>query len=271
MNLVSCIHSYIIPTTSRSSCEPLHTLVLYQHRLPHPSSSTSCCVTVLRIITLDQRHIRHLVIQTLHLHFEGDNNTGLASASSRSSRLALSNLAPTKVTMAYEKHYSSKKRLYLEPPIPGSKTVRTKITRILPAPAPPPPPPAPVKVLPPPPPPPPPVVIPLPPPPPKEPDTIDVIAVDVDPPKPRRRHRRPRSSASSSSSSSEREVIIERDRYIPVPVRVPEYETFRYVEAPRRPRSLPPPPPPPEPECREVDRVRVVVEDRRRRERGYYH
>lgn len=55
-----------------------------------------------------------------------------------------------------------------------------------------------------------------------------------------------------------------------MPVRVqPEYDTYRYVEAPRR-RSLPPPPPEPQRECRDVDRVRVVVEDRRMRRGEYY-
>lgn len=72
-------------------------------------------------------------------------------------------------------------------------------------------------------------------------------------------------------------MYIERDRIISVPVPVPvpvpvgpKYETFRYVNAPRR---LEPPSPPPPRRFIEDDRERVVIQDRRHiheREREYY-
>ncbi|EGY23104.1 uncharacterized protein VDAG_04542 [Verticillium dahliae VdLs.17] len=127
-----------------------------------------------------------------------------------------------------------------------------------------------------PPPPPPPVICePLPPPPPPvcppspEPG-IEVIAVDVDPVEKKRRRRR---SHSRHSGSHSREVYIEREKIVPVRVPVPvpqpqqpEYETFRYVDAPRRspPRIMPAPPR----EEREEDRMRIMIHDRRR-EREY--
>ena len=102
-----------------------------------------------------------------------------------------------------------------------------------------------------------------------EPEQIDVIAVDV-----AKSEKSTRSSKSSRTSHSrsrshvdsrEREVYIERERIVPVPVRVqPEFETFRYVDAPRRWS-------PPSPPRREVsqERERIIVEDHRRT-REYY-
>lgn len=201
-----------------------------------------------------------------------------------------------------ERHRHSKKVLYLEPPIPGSVTVKRRITTIVPAPPPPPPPvvieepppPPPMIVAPPPPPPPPPaqpVFLPPPPPPPPAPpvrDEIDVIAVDVEPSVTSKKSSKRSSSSSSSSSSGssgsssskhsrrtsrtreeyerEREVIVHRERYAPAPR---AYETFRYVEAPARRPALPPPPSPPRGE-RERERITIDIEDRTRN-RGYYY
>ncbi|KAI8635399.1 hypothetical protein F5Y19DRAFT_10561 [Xylariaceae sp. FL1651] len=178
-----------------------------------------------------------------------------------------------------EKRYGKyKKVLYLEPPFDGSVTVKRRVTTIVPPP-PPPPPPAPIlrepeptiiEVAPPPPPPPAPVY--HPPEPEPEPDSpIDVIAVDVDPSeagsiKSSKTSKTSRSSKSSRTSrghshSREREVYIERERIVPVrvpvpyPVQVePEYDTYRYVEAPRRY----------EPRRRSLDQE-IVIEDHRRR------
>lgn len=179
--------------------------------------------------------------------------------------------------------YNGKKRLYLQgPPTHGATWVRTRETHIIPPPPPPPPPvvipappPPPVIELPPPPPPPPPIVIPA-----KEPDIIDVIAVDVEPRRKKKSHK-PRSRSRSRSRSSRREeVYIERERIVPVPVPVPvrerqEYETYRYVEGPKR---LPAPSPVRRPWREEEDRevgVHVRVSEREREvsegsDRGYY-
>ncbi|KAK9778424.1 hypothetical protein AB5N19_00401 [Seiridium cardinale] len=189
-----------------------------------------------------------------------------------------------------ERYHKYKKRLYLEPPTNGSVTTRTRITTVVPPPKPivipqpepepvivaPPPPPPPVIVAPPPPPPPPPapepvIVAPPPPPPPPPEDTIEVIAVDVDPSvKSHKSHKSSKSSRSSRSrshsrvDSREREVYIEREKLVPVrvpvpyPVRAePDYETFRYVDAPRRF----------EPRPRSHERE-IIIEDRHRR---HYH
>ncbi|KAI0107610.1 hypothetical protein GGR51DRAFT_516200 [Nemania sp. FL0031] len=159
-----------------------------------------------------------------------------------------------------EKRYGSKykKVLYLEPPFDGAVTVKRRVTTIVPPPQPPPPPaPAPIlyepepapsiiDVAPP--------MVPYPPPafipePEVEPESpIDVIAVDIDPSEARstkssRSSKSYNSSRSSKrhSNSRDREVFIERERVVPVrvpvpyPVQVePQYDTFRYVEAPRR-------------------------------------
>jgi hypothetical protein len=144
-----------------------------------------------------------------------------------------------------ERYHKYKKVLYLEPPTNGSKTVRTRITTVIPAPAPPPSPPA------------------LPEPEP-ECDSIEVIAVDVEPSV--RSHKSSKSSKSSRSSRSRshgrvdtREVYIEREKLVPVPmpypVRVePDYETYRYVDAPRRY----------EPRRRSHERE-IIIEDHRSR------
>lgn len=199
-----------------------------------------------------------------------------------------------------EKRYK-KKVVYLEPPTPGSVTLRRKITTVVPAPSPPPPPPVivepppppPVLALPPPPPPPPPVFerppppvfLPPPPPPPPARDEIDVIAVDVEPSEKSKSSRRSSSSSSSSSSKSskktsrsqsrsryderERELIIERDRYVPVPVRR-DYETYRYVEGPPQRRYLPAPPSPPRRLEEDRERITINIEDRRRAREYHY-
>ncbi|KAL2275913.1 hypothetical protein FJTKL_01460 [Diaporthe vaccinii] len=198
-----------------------------------------------------------------------------------------------------EKRYK-KKVVYLEPPTPGSVTLRRKITTVVPAPAPPspppvvvePPPPPPVLALPPPPPPPPPVFMRPPPPvflppPPAPPsrDEIDVIAVDVEPSEKSKSSRRSSSSSSSSSSKSskktsrsqsrsryderERELIIERDRFVPVPVRR-DYETYRYVEGPPQRRYLPAPPSPPKRLEEDRERITINIEDRRRAREYHY-
>jgi len=161
----------------------------------------------------------------------------------------------------------AKKRIYLEPPSNGSKTVRTRITRILPALPPPPPPPPPepavIEVLPPP------LLLPEP-----EPEHVDVIAVDIEP--------STKSSESSSKSSKSRsrsrsrgsrerdrnhEVYVERERVVPA---WPEYETYRYVEGPRM-LALPPPPSRREVrDERDTERMRITIEDRRRQREYFY-
>lgn len=90
--------------------------------------------------------------------------------------------------------------------------------------------------------------------------------MDVDPSERRRRRRR-----SHSRHSRSREVYIEREKLVPIRVPVPvpvrqepQYDTFRYVDAPRRP-SPPRICPPPE---REDERMRIMIHDRRR-EREY--
>ncbi|KAI1248357.1 hypothetical protein MGN70_009555 [Eutypa lata] len=219
-------------------------------------------------------------------------------------------------TAPREKRYHSKykKVLYLEPPTNGSKTVRTRVTTIVPPASPPEPPvemlpepihlpmptPAPeppVMVMPPPPPPPPQHYYhPMPPYPVSEAgdddddEPIDVIAVDVDPPRARSSKSSKSSSSSSSSSNSssrssrssrssqtsrshnshrhghscEREVYVERERFVPVHVPYPvheeknDYDTFRYVEAPRRfePRRR---------STDDSDERQIIIEDHRQR------
>ncbi|CAK7220705.1 hypothetical protein SCUCBS95973_004253 [Sporothrix curviconia] len=223
------------------------------------------------------------------------------------------------------RHRHGKKYLYLEPPIHGSKTVRTRVTTIVPPPPPPPPPPvqlrplviqAPPPALLPPPPvvvevappqPPPPVEVPVPEPEPEpvpeivdvsDDDTVDVIAVDVEPEperpiKPRKKSRR---------REVERETVyVERERLVPVhvpvpmpmsikmkrrqpsplptppplpppPPRQPEYETFRYINAPRRAPSPPPPLLPSPPRAEEWEtHDRIVIREREgRRPKEYY-
>ncbi|KKY38383.1 hypothetical protein UCDDA912_g01701 [Diaporthe ampelina] len=156
-----------------------------------------------------------------------------------------------------EKRYK-KKVVYLEPPTPGSVTLRRKITTV---PSPPPPPPPPSR------------------------DEIDVIAVDVEPTEKSKSVKSSRRSSSSSSSSSksskktsrsrsrsrydERELIYERDRLVPVPVRR-DYETYRYVEGPPQRRYLPAPPSPPRRVEEDRERIVINIEDRRRAREYYY-
>ncbi|TGJ79382.1 hypothetical protein E0Z10_g9383 [Xylaria hypoxylon] len=178
-----------------------------------------------------------------------------------------------------EKRYGKyKKVLYLEPPFDGAVTVKRRVTTIVPPPQPPPPRPAPVLVLPRPEP----VHVHVPnvidvappvhfPEPQVEPDSpIDVIAVDIEPSeagstKSSRTSKSYKSSRSGKrhSHSRDREVYIERERVVPVPVRVPvpypvqaepQYDTFRYIEAPRRY----------EPRHQSPDRE-IIIEDHRRR------
>lgn len=161
---------------------------------------------------------------------------------------------------------AAKKRLYLEPPRNGSETIRRRVTTIIPAPAPPCPPPVIVEPCPPPPP------LCLPPPPkPAEPETIDVIAVDVAPSERSSKSSRSRSRGRRASHDweREREVYVERQTFVPVRVQ-PEYETYRYVEGPRRPPAPSPPRSPP-PRRRSVEggeRINILIEDRHR-EREY--
>ncbi len=185
-----------------------------------------------------------------------------------------------------EKRYGKyKKVLYLEPPFNGAVTVKRRVTTIIPPPQPPPPPPAPIPVLPEPEPEPepaptiidiaPPLPPPLPPAPIPEPEvepdsSIDVIAVDIDPSEAGSTKSSRTSSKSYKSSRSGRrhghsrdhEVYIERERIVPVRVPVPypvqaepQYDTYRYIEAPRRY----------EPRRRSPDQHEIVIEDHRRR------
>ncbi|CAK7198657.1 hypothetical protein SEUCBS139899_001321 [Sporothrix eucalyptigena] len=221
--------------------------------------------------------------------------------------------------VAVPRHRHGKKYLYLEPPIHGSKTVRTRVTTIIPplrkAASPPPPPPPPVQLppiiiqAPPPLPPPlPPVVVEAPPPPVEEEptvveesddDTIDVIAVDVEPEP--EKPKKPRKRSRSRRREVERETVyVERERLVPVhvpvpmpmtvkmrrrqpsppstpppppppPPRQPEYETFRYIDAPRRSPPLPLPPSPPRTEEWETTHDRIVIREREgRRPQQYY-
>lgn len=186
---------------------------------------------------------------------------------------------PVKATKEYRK-----KRLYLEHPPPDVAYIHRRVTRYIP-PSPPAvvieeplPPPVVLEPLPPPPPvvyeppPPPPLELPAPPPPPPiiplpEPDPIEVIAVDVEP---SRRKRSPkRRSRSRSHSTREKEVYIERERLIPVPVPVPvepKYDTYRYVEGPRRYIEAPPPQ---RKMITEDEREHIVVRDHRRMQEYY--
>ncbi|KAI1161383.1 hypothetical protein F5B18DRAFT_628363 [Nemania serpens] len=178
-----------------------------------------------------------------------------------------------------EKRYGSKYKnvLYLEPPFNGAVTMKRRVTTIVPPPQPPPPPPAfmPVRpepepvpsiidVAPPRAPHPPPAFMP------EHESPIDVIAVDVDPSeagsiKSSRTSKSSKSSRSSKRHSRSRdcEVYVERERLVPVPVRVPvpypvpaepQYDTFRYVEAPRHY----------EPRRRSLDHD-IIIEDHHRR------
>ncbi|KAI1824470.1 hypothetical protein F4861DRAFT_254992 [Xylaria intraflava] len=184
-----------------------------------------------------------------------------------------------------DKRYGKyKKVLYLEPPSDGAVTVKRRITTIIPpsrlppAPAPP----APITATP--------SVVSrhrtastivdaVPPPPPRaplperevEPDSpIDIIAVDVDPSesgstKSSRSSKSHRSSHSSRSydRSRNRDVYIERERVVPIrvavpyPVAEPQYDTYRYVEAPRGYERY-------EPRRRSPDRE-VLIDDHHRR------
>lgn len=181
--------------------------------------------------------------------------------------------------LAATRNRGYKTRLYLSHPEPDIATVRKSVTRFIP-PSPPPPPPCPPIEAPAPPPPPPPPVCPepLPPPPPPpaepepEPDPIDVIAVDVDP-SPPKKPKKKKSRSKSRSKSRDRdyehdyERVVERDHYIPYPVRAePQYETFRYVDAPRR---WSPPQREPEPQRRPLmledeHQIRIRMRDQER-------
>ncbi|KAI0136139.1 hypothetical protein F4776DRAFT_624610 [Hypoxylon sp. NC0597] len=173
----------------------------------------------------------------------------------------------TYVAPREKRYHKYKKVLYLEPPINGSKTVRTRVTTIVPPPAPartpspspppvmlpepkPQPPPVFVEPLPPPPPPPAPAPAPVyyPPPPPPEPEQteIEVIAVDIDPDQSSTSGRSSRSSSSKRSSRSskssrssgrhgrDREVYIERERFVPVRVPVPYHVHHVEIEQPQQ-------------------------------------
>ncbi|RSL40623.1 hypothetical protein CEP53_013260 [Fusarium sp. AF-6] len=77
--------------------------------------------------------------------------------------------------------------------------------------------------------------------------------------------------SSHSRYGLDRERVIERERIVPVPVPVPvepRYDTYRYVDGPRR---LPAPSPPrrvsPPRRMIEDDRTRIFISDR---EREYY-
>ncbi|KYK55551.1 hypothetical protein DCS_07514 [Drechmeria coniospora] len=143
----------------------------------------------------------------------------------------------------------SKKRLYLQHPEPDTYLTRRRITRVIPPPCkespPNPPPPCPIIVepvpAPCPTPPPPPALPALPPPEPP----IEVIAVDVEPSDHSCKSSRSRSRSHRRSTDHDREVYVERERFVPVPVPVPvrvepRYDTYRYVEAPRRLEHVPP-------------------------------
>ncbi|KAI2636030.1 hypothetical protein GGS21DRAFT_514260 [Xylaria nigripes] len=179
-------------------------------------------------------------------------------------------------SMPRDKPYGKyKKVLYLEPPFDGAVTVKRRVTTVIP-PAPLPPvsrnvpasvlhkpkhTPRTIQAVP-----------PLPRAPPmtpileREDSPIDIIAVDVDPSetastkssRTSKSHRSSRSSKSHSHSRG-REVYIERERVVPIrvavpyPVAEPQYDTYRYVEAP--PRY--------EPRRRSPDRE-IVIDDHRR-------
>ncbi|KHN95338.1 uncharacterized protein MAM_06842 [Metarhizium album ARSEF 1941] len=151
----------------------------------------------------------------------------------------------------------AKTRLYLARPEPDIVTSRRRVTRIIPPTPPPCEEPIPVPVVEEPAPEPcpcPPAPCPSPPALPAPEPQIEVIAVDVEP-----RVKSAKSSRSRSRSRShvrEKEVYVKRDRFIPVPVPVPvpaesRYETYRYVEAPRR--------------CVEPPRERKMIEDNQER------
>ncbi|EFZ00208.2 hypothetical protein MAA_03985 [Metarhizium robertsii ARSEF 23] len=135
------------------------------------------------------------------------------------------------------RHHGTKKRLYLSRPEPDVLTSRRRVTRIIP-PTPPPceePVPVPVIEEPAEPEPCPPAPCPSPPALPAPEPQIEVIAVDVEPSV--KSSKSSRSRSRGHSHTREKEVYVERDRFVPVPVPVPvepRYETYRYVEAPRR-------------------------------------
>ncbi|KAK7226622.1 hypothetical protein V2G26_014625 [Clonostachys chloroleuca] len=139
-------------------------------------------------------------------------------------------------------NYGVKKRLYLSHPEPDVAVVRKSVTRFIPPERKPSPPPRiPEKI------------------------EIDVISVDVDPPTPRRKRSRSRSKRRSPRESRELERVIERDHFIPVPYPVevePQYDTFRYVEGPRRYEPSPSPPPPPRRAIEEDTRIRISDRER---------
>ncbi|KAI4868695.1 hypothetical protein F4820DRAFT_444871 [Hypoxylon rubiginosum] len=167
-----------------------------------------------------------------------------------------------------KRYHKYKKVLYLEPPTNGSKTVRTRVTTIVPPPAPipspspppvimlpeptPAPPPVFLEPLPPPPPPPAPYIPPPPPPEPEQDTEIEVIAVDVDPDQSTVSGRSSKSSKSSSRSSKssktsrhssggrhsrDREVYIERERLVPVRVPVPYHVHHVEIEQQQPPQQ----------------------------------
>ncbi|RSL96524.1 hypothetical protein CDV31_013446, partial [Fusarium ambrosium] len=92
---------------------------------------------------------------------------------------------------------------------------------------------------------------------------------------PHKKKKKPKSRSHSRHSHRshdlDRERVIERERIVPVPVPVPvepRYDTYRYVDGPRR---LPAPSPPrrvsPPRRMIEDDRTRIFISDR---EREYY-
>lgn len=201
-----------------------------------------------------------------------------------------------------KRYHKYKKVLYLEPPINGSKTIRNRITTIIPPPEPAPyqsyqshesyqsysPPPPPMMPEHRPTPPPPMVVNPLPPPPPPAPyiperepelDTeIEVIAVDVEPDESVKSGRSSKSSSKSSSRSSrssrsshrhhreQREVYIERERMVPVRVPVPYHVHHVEIEQPQQDsfRYIEAPRRYEPPQRRSLDQE-IVIEDHRHR------
>ncbi|RDA89980.1 hypothetical protein CP533_0857 [Ophiocordyceps camponoti-saundersi (nom. inval.)] len=173
----------------------------------------------------------------------------------------------------------AKRRLYLHHPEPDILVSRRRVTRIIPpsppTPPPPPPPPCYERPLPfivepepvyePAPPCPEPPALPEPEPEPELP--IEVISVDVEPSLKKPSRSRSRSHSHHRRVRHDKEVYVERDRFIPVPVPVPvepRYDTFRYVEGPRRSVPTPPPPPRRAPAIDEREHIHINVGDHRR-------
>ncbi|EMR71477.1 hypothetical protein UCREL1_1486 [Eutypa lata UCREL1] len=163
-------------------------------------------------------------------------------------------------TAPREKRYHSKykKVLYLEPPTNGSKTVRTRVTTIVPPASPPEPP---VEMLPEP------IHLPMPTPAPEPP----VMVMPPPPPPPPQHYYHPMPPYPVSEAGDDdddepidREVYVERERFVPVHVPYPvheeknDYDTFRYVEAPRRfePRRR---------STDDSDERQIIIEDHRQR------